>query len=148
MHQHLATAIPTPYHKGLMRSRLSCSDLRIHDHTRDRPQRICTFCGTNRSWPHGRLEDELYLVLECPIYDEIIKWYPALFNPLYANINDFMSQSYQYSVAFLSVPACLPTVLQCPCDQIVGGRYTFPYVSYTRRSRILVTISRVSDRLS
>jgi hypothetical protein len=79
MHKHLATDIPNPVHKGLMRFRLSCRDLRIHNHTIDRPQLICTFCGTNRSWPHGRLEDELHLIFECPVYDEIRKLYPALF---------------------------------------------------------------------
>jgi hypothetical protein len=87
MHKHLATAIPTPIHKGLMRFKLSCIDLQIHDHTRDRPRRICTFCGTNRSWPHGRLKDELHLVIECPVYDKIRKWYPALFNHSYDNMN-------------------------------------------------------------
>jgi hypothetical protein len=54
MHKHLATAIPTPVHKGLMRFRLRCIDLRIHEHTRDRPQRICTFCGINHAL--GRME--------------------------------------------------------------------------------------------
>jgi hypothetical protein len=32
------------------------------------------------------LEDELHLVFECPVNNEIIKWYPALFNELYANV--------------------------------------------------------------
>jgi hypothetical protein len=63
MKKNLATAIPTPIHKGLMRFRLSCTDLWIHDPTREILQRICTFYGTsNRSWPYGRLEDELQLV--------------------------------------------------------------------------------------
>jgi hypothetical protein len=106
MHKHLATAIPTLIHKGLMRFRLSCTDLRIHDHTIDRPQRICTVCGANRSWPHGRLEDELHLVFECPVYDEIRKWYPALFKPSCVNMNDFMNQSDQYAVAFF-ISACM-----------------------------------------
>jgi hypothetical protein len=88
MHKHLATAIPTPIHKGLMRFRLSGTDLWIHDHTRDRPQRICTFCGTNHSWPHGRLEDEVHLLLDSPFYYEIRKWYPALFNQSSANMNE------------------------------------------------------------
>jgi hypothetical protein len=106
MHKHRATAIPIPVHKGLLRFRLSCTVLRIHDDTIDRPQRICTFCGTNRSWPHGRLEDKLHIVFECPVYDEIRKWYPALYKQSCANMTDFMNQSDQYSVALLSVPAC------------------------------------------
>mgnify|MGYP000119920003 FL=1 len=106
MHKHLANAIPTPVHKGLMRFRLNGTDLRIHNHTIDRPKRICTLCGSNRSWPHGRLEDELHLVFECPFYDEIRKWYPALFKQSCANMNDFMNQSDQYSVAFF-ISACM-----------------------------------------
>jgi hypothetical protein len=57
-HRHIIR----PALKGLMRFRLTCTDLRIHNHTIDKPQRICTFCGTNRSWPQGRLENELHLV--------------------------------------------------------------------------------------
>jgi hypothetical protein len=100
MHKHLGTAIQPPIHKGLMRFRPSCTDLWIHDHTRDIPQRICTF-----SWPHGRLEDELHLLFECPVYYEIIKWYPTLFNQSYANMNNSMNLSDQNSVFFIS--ACM-----------------------------------------
>ena len=85
--------------------RLSCTDLRIHDHTIDRPQRICTLCGSNGSWPRGRLEDELHIVFECSVYDEIRQWYPALFKQSCVNMNDFMNQSDQYSVFFVS--ACM-----------------------------------------
>jgi hypothetical protein len=101
MHKHLATDIPTPVHKGLFRFRLRCAGLRIHDHTIDRPQSICNFCDTYRSWPHGRSEDELHLVFECPVYDKIRKWYPALFKQSCVNMNAFMNQSDQYSVVFL-----------------------------------------------
>jgi hypothetical protein len=65
-----------------------------------------SFQGTNRFWLHERLEDELHLLFECPVYDEIRKWYPALFKQSCANMNYFMNQSDQYSVAFFS-SACM-----------------------------------------
>jgi hypothetical protein len=96
------------YHIGgfPVRYIVHCTDLRIHNNTIDRPKRICTLCGTNRSWPHRRLEDELHLVFECPFYNEIRKRYPALFKESCANMNDFMNKSDQYSVAFF-ISACM-----------------------------------------
>ena len=64
---HIKASIPPAQHKQLMRFRLGCWPLAANRTcgTVARDMRVCKVCRT------GMVEDELHVLMECPVYSEI-----------------------------------------------------------------------------
>jgi hypothetical protein len=91
----LYLSAPEAYLKVLMRFRMGCSPLRIHDHRLTRTDRVCTLCVSQC------LEDEKHVLFECSAYRDLRrhpKWC-SLFEVATQDMKPFMNQERQYDVA-------------------------------------------------
>jgi hypothetical protein len=93
--KHLTLSAPEAYLKTLVRFRIGCTPLRIHDHRLQRNDRFCSLCSTQC------LEDEKHFVFECPAYADLrraSKWSP-LYSANGLDMKTFMNQDNQYLLA-------------------------------------------------
>jgi hypothetical protein len=94
--KHLSLSAPDMYVKSLMRFRLGCSPLRVHDHRLCRHDRVCLLCTS------GGIEDEKHVLFECPAYRPLRshpKW-SHLFQVNDYDMKKFFDHDRQYDVAF------------------------------------------------
>lgn len=99
--RHLALVAPEHYIKTLMRFRLGCTMLQVHqDHgTLQRHNRFCRVCSCDL------VEDEKHVLFECEAYSRYRRseCWSSLFDHSEGDVKTFMGQEDQYKIAHFLV---------------------------------------------